>query len=53
MRARQTQSPASLSDLLIDLEEAIHRERIAEESKAQIISQLAKAHAIIGSPCER
>lgn len=54
MGARQIHNPASLSELLIDLEEAIHRDKaIAAKSKAEIIAQLAKAHEIVGSPCER
>lgn len=54
MDVRKPCGPASLSELLLDLEEAIHRDKaIAGKSKAEIIAQLAKAHEIIGSPCER
>lgn len=43
----------SLSQLLLDLEEKIHREKIKSEWMDSILSDLTEAHELVGTDFEK
>lgn len=52
-KGQNTPRPLSLSQLLFDMEEKIHREKIRSEGLNAILADLTKAHELVGTDYEK